>query len=152
MKKTNQILIAVVLLLFTYTFNGQTHVITLHVDTSNLTVDNVSSDSISYFSAPTAQVDVPSPPEDFEITVDDGATIIWEGASFSNPDDTVDIIMIKRQRGPKIFSSDDIPGNGSVQAKIINNTPDDAFKYKILFKVNGAGRTYKIDPKIRVKS
>ena len=113
MKKTNQILIAVVLLLFTYTFNGQTHVITLNVDTNNLTRDNVSTRSISYFSAPTAQVDIAFPPEDFEITVEDGATIIWEGASFSNPDDTVDIQMIKWEKGPKIFASDKISENNN---------------------------------------
>ena len=149
MKKTNRILIAVALFFLTLNVNSQTHVITLNVDTANLTQGNASSESISYFSAPTAQVDVASPPADFEITVENGATIIWEGAS-SSSDDTVDIFMIKRERGPRIFSNDEISGNGRVQAIINGSTPDEAYKYKILFKVNGTGEMYQIDPKIRI--
>ena len=151
MKKTNQILFAAMLLLFSYTVKGQTHVITLHVDTANLTTENTSSETISYFTAPTAQIDVASPPSDFEITVEDGATIIWEGASTSS-DDTVDIYMIKRERGPRIFSSNEIlrNGSGNVQGTVRRRSNSDPYKYKILFKVNGTGSMYTIDPKIRV--
>ena len=151
MKKTNQILFAAVLMLLSFTVIGQIHIITLNVDTANLTPDNASSETISHFTAPTATIDVASPPEDFEITVEDGATIIWEGASTSS-DDTVDIFMIKREHGPRIFSTNDIPRNenGRVQGTIRRRTNDEAFKYKILFKVNGTGRMYQIDPKIRV--
>ena len=149
MKKTNHILIAIVFLIFSTTFYGQTHTITLNVDTANLNANNASSSSISYFEAPNSNVEVDSPPEDFTIIVEEGATIIWEGVSTSS-DDTVDIFMIKRERGPRIFASDEIPGNGTVQAVVNAQTPNEAFKYKILFKVNGTGRMYKIDPKIKV--
>jgi hypothetical protein len=152
MKKTNQILFAALLMIFTYTVKGQTHIITLNVDTANLTQQNVSSESISYFTAPSAQVDVASPPSDFEITVEDGATIIWEGASTSQNNDTVDIFMIKWEKGPRIFRDNEInrDENGRVQGKIRRKTNSEAYKYKILFKVNGSGLMYQIDPKIKV--
>lgn len=152
MKKTSQILIAMVLLLISNAFYGQTHTITLTVDTDNLNRRNVTSESITSFSAEDTQVDVASPPEDFEITVPNGATIIWEGVSSSSDEDTVEIIMIKWEKGPRIFSLDDIPGNGNGTAQAIVNgqTPDEPYKYKILFKVNGAGRIYQIDPKIKI--
>ncbi len=151
MKKTSQILIAMVLLL-SNAFYGQTHTITLNVDTANLTNDNVTSESITYFTAENTQVDVASPPEDFEITVPNGATIIWEGVSSSSDEDTIEIFMIKWEKGPRIFSSDDIPGNGNGTANAVVNgqTPGEPYKYKILFKVNGTGRMYQIDPKIKI--
>jgi hypothetical protein len=151
MKKTNRILVAVVFSFFAFNVISQTHVITLNVDTANLTQENTSSESISSFTAPTAQVDVASPPENFQITVENGATIIWKGAS-SSSNDTVDIFMIKWERGPRIFSNDEIPRNenGNVQARINGSTPDEAYKYKILFKVNGTGAMYQIDPKIKI--
>ncbi len=129
MQKTNQILIAIVLLLFSNNFYGQTHTITLNVDTSNLNSGNASSEDISSFDAPESIVEIASPPEDFTIVVENGSTIIWEGASTSS-DDSINIIMIKRERGPRILGpNDDIPGNE-----------------------NGRGRVYQIDPKIKVGS
>ncbi len=152
MKKTSQILIAMVLL-FCNTIYGQTHTITLNVNTADLTRDNVSSESITSFTTTDTQVDVETPSEAFAITVENGATIIWEGASSSSDDDTIEIFMIKWEKGPRIFSSDDIPGNGNgtVQAIVNGQTPNEPYKYKILFKVNGTGQMYQIDPKIKVR-
>lgn len=152
MKKSSQIFIAMVLLLLCNTNYAQTHIIILHVNTDELTKDNVNSAEITSFSAPDSQVDVASPAEAFTITVEDGSTIIWEGVSTSN-DDTIDIFMIKREKGPRIFSSDEIPGNsnGRAQAVVNRQTSGEPYKYKILFKVNGTGRMYKIDPKIKVR-
>ena len=154
MKKASQLLIILVFLLLPITFFGQTHTITLNVDTANLTKDNVTSESITSFSAEDTQIDVASPPEAFEITVENGSTIIWEGVSSSSDEDTIEIFMIKWEKGPRIFSSDDIPGNenGKAQAVVNGQTPDEPYKYKILFKVNGTGTMYKIDPKIKVGS
>ena len=154
MKKTSQILITVVLLLICNTNYGQTHTITLRVNTAELTNDNVASDSISQFSVTdNTQVDVESPPEAFMITVANGANIVWQGVSSSPGEDTVDIVMIKWEKGPRIFG-DDVNGNrnGKAEARIIEQTPDEPFKYKILFKVNGEGKMYQIDPKIKVGS
>ncbi len=153
MKKTSQILIAMVLL-FSNAFYGQAqHTITLNVDTANLTKDNVTSESITHFSVSDTQIiDVASPAENFTIIVADGATIIWEGVSISPGDDTVEIFMIKWEKGPKIFGPNDLEGNGNVQGVVNGNTPNEPFKYQILFKVNGSGQMYQIDPKIKVGS
>lgn len=154
MKKSSQIFTAIVLLLLLvcHTNYAQTHVITLHVNTDELTKDNVNSEEITYFTAPETQVDVASPAEAFTITVEDGSTIIWEGVSDSG-EDSIDISMIKREKGPRIFSSDEIPGNsnGRAQAIVKKQASSEPYKYKILFKVNGTGRMYKIDPKIKVR-
>lgn len=152
MKKINQIFVAMVLLVCNINF-GQTHVITLNVNTAELTKDNVNSDEITYFTAPDTQIDVESPPEAFEITVEDGSTIVWEGVSTSSDEDMVDIFMIKHVNGPRIFSSGDINGNGNGKARgvVKKQQSDEAFKYTILFKVNRRGRMYKIDPKIKVR-
>lgn len=151
MKKTSQILIAAVLLLISNTFYGQVqHTITLNVDTANLTKDNVTSESITSFSAPDTQIDIASPAEAFTITVDYGSTITWEGVSTSSDDDTVEIFMIKWEKGPRIFGPNDLEGNGKVQGVVNGETSNEPFKYQILFKVNGEGRMYQIDPKIKL--
>ena len=151
MKKTSQILITMVLLLLCNTIYAQTHTITLSVNTAELTNENVSSNSISqFYVSENTQVDVQSPPEAFTITVEDGSTVVWQGESSSSDEDTVDIFMIKWERGPKIFGPNDLEGNGRVQGEVNGNTPNELFKYKILFKVNGEGRMYQIDPKIKV--
>ncbi|WP_282124463.1 hypothetical protein [Algibacter mikhailovii] len=153
MKKTNQIFIVLFILVIGNINYAQTNIITLHVNTDELTNNNVNSEEITYFTAPDSQVDVASPPEAFTITVEEGSTIIWEGVSSSNDEDTIEIYMIKRERGPRIFSSDEIQGNGNGRAQAVARmqTDGEPYKYKILFKVNGTGRMYKIDPKIKVR-
>jgi hypothetical protein len=132
----------------------QTHTITLHVDTENLTQENVSADSISTFTAESTQIEVASPPEEFTIIVGDGSTVVWQAVSSSSSEDKVDIFMIKREKGPKILSSDEVMGNENGKASSVINKRlfNNPLKYKILFKVNGTGPIYIIDPKIKIGS
>jgi hypothetical protein len=142
------------LFLSNISFGQQTHTITLHVDTENLTLENVSADSISTFTADSTQIEVASPPEEFTVLVGDGSTVVWQAVSSSSPEDKVDIFMIKREKGPRILVSDEVMGNENGKASSVINKRllNNPMKYQILFKVNGTGPVYVIDPKIKIGS
>ena len=51
----------------------------------------------------------------------------------------------------KIFDDDSIEGTKTVKATAKFNTKDkDPYTYKISFKINGTGKTYHIDPKVKI--
>lgn len=157
MRQTTQryILCVITFLSFSiFSFGQQTHIVTLHVDTENLNIENVASDTISSFMAENTQIEKAFPPEEFTIIVSQGSTIVWEATSSSSTIDKVEILRIVREGGPNIFSSEEISKNeeGKVQGVIINKTFNEPFKYKVLFQVNGTGPIYQIDPKIKVGS
>jgi len=157
MTTTRPLFVLFVIAFFSFSnisFGQKPHIVTLHVDTDNLDAHNAASDSISTFTAIDTQIEKASPPEAFTIVVEKGSTIVWEAVSSSSSEDTVEVIMIRREKGPRIFGSDEINGigNGKAQAQIIKNTLIRPYKYKILFKVNGADQVYEIDPKIKVGS
>lgn len=96
--------------------------------------------------------------ENFAIDVFVNDTIVWEAMSTSSDDTIIDIKKIDRENNSKIFknkkNTGKIRGNSnkeSVEANVLYDTkgkPD--YKYKIFFKINHRGTTYKIDPKIKV--
>lgn len=159
MKKFNQLLILMVIVLLSLAINSCSEnkskpvnrIITLNVDTDNINRRNI--DSTCNFGQPKGVSN-----KDFTIEVKIGDTITWEGISSSTGDNTVDITKIKRQKGKNIFDKDSLIGKGKNRKKVIgkalystevNNKHKD-YKYKISFKVNKKGKPYFIDPKIRV--
>lgn len=153
---TLRLFIGVITFLFlsVFSFGQQTHVITLNVDTENLTMENVASDAISSFTAENTQIEKASPPEDFTIVVPDGSTVVWQAVSSSSSEDKVDIVKIMREKGPRILISDEVMGkaNGTASSVINKRLLNNPMKYKIFFKVNGTGPVYVIDPKIKIGS
>lgn len=117
-------------------------------------MENVAADSISTFTAENTQIEVASPPEEFTVVVADGSHIVWEAVSSSSPEDKVKIIMIKRDKGPRILDSDEVMGdeNGKASSVINKRLLNNPLKYQILFKVNGTDKVYTIDPKIKIGS
>ncbi len=123
----------------------ETREITLNVDTKN-----PNPASACYFTTdPNTSVLDNSSPEAFTIIANVGDNIVWRGISSTDPNSVVNIKLIKYSRGPRIFSRNDIPGEGTVQATIIRGGQD-AYKYEIHFTIGGPGHVYKIDPKIKV--
>lgn len=96
--------------------------------------------------------------EGFVIDAVVGDVIVWEGASSSGSSDVIDIKRVDRGRGSKIFKNDKHSGKKvgnskkeTIQDKVLYDTKGkDDYKYDISFKINGKGRNYKIDPKIRI--
>ena len=123
----------------------KTQEITLNVDTKN-----PNPVTTSYFTTdPNTSVLDNSSPEAFTILANVGDNILWRGTSSTDPNAAVKIKLIKYSRGPRIFSRNDIPGEGTVQATIIRGGQD-TYKYEIHFTIGGPGPVYKIDPKIKV--
>ena len=91
-----------------------------------------------------------------DAVVDD--VIVWEGESTSSGTDIVDIKKVDRGSGSKIFKNDRHNGRKvggankeTVQDKVLYDTKGkEDHKYDISFRINGEGRNYKIDPKIRI--
>lgn len=128
----------------TTSYAQATREIILNVDTKNPTPS-----SACYFTTdPNTSVLDNSSPESFTILANVGDNIVWRGTSSTDPSTTVNIKLIKYSRGPRIFSRNDIPGEGTVQATIIRGGQE-AYKYEIHFTIGGPGRVYKIDPKIK---
>ncbi|MBT8264627.1 MAG: hypothetical protein KJN75_04770 [Muriicola sp.] len=163
--KTNSIFLASLFLLFFGTVTAayaQTTIvrtITLVVNKAEVTRSNPS--AACYFEVSKGTTLLPNPSGSskdfgFEALVND--SIVWEGKTTDG--DYVKIKKIKYNKKvnnkTKIFKSDDLRGrlyNGreKVKGKIIKSTenlPD--FIYDITFKIKGRGRSYTIDPKIKV--
>ena len=141
---------------------GQTtnkHIITLVVKKAEITRSNPS--IACYFEVSENTKLLPNPSGSskefgFEAIVND--SIIWEGRTTDG--EFVKIKKIKYNKKvnnkTKIFSSDYLRGkeyNGreKVKGKVMKSTenlPD--FIYDITFKVNGKGRAFTIDPKIKI--
>ncbi|MCA0933324.1 hypothetical protein LCM02_12750 [Lutimonas saemankumensis] len=79
-----------------------------------------------------------------------GDTIFWNGES-SDGSGAVDIQKIKYSGGTNVFDKDELDGTTTVTGIIKKNTrnkPD--YKYTISFKIDGKGKMYSIDPKLKV--
>ena len=91
-------------------------------------------------------------PMDYTTVAELGEEITWIGRSTSD-EDSIDIKMIKYERGINVFDKDSIQGERIVRGRIINRTTEDQpYKYKIFFKVNNTQRMYRIDPLIRTRN
>ena len=86
----------------------------------------------------------------FTVTGKVGDSFVWKGEAYSGSDE-LNITKIKYEKGTKIFDEESIEGTKTVKAVAKFNTKDkDPYTYKISFKINGNGRTYHIDPKVRI--
>ena len=121
----------------------QEHLVTLVCDTDQLKTEKPF--EACYF-AQNPEVD----PRDYEITVNVGDVIIWEGQAASG-EDKIDIKKIKWDHGTKIFAKDFIDGIETVTGTVKHDTENkEDFKYTIQFRVNDSRKMYKIDPKVKV--
>ena len=86
----------------------------------------------------------------FTVTGKVGDSFVWKGEAYSGSDE-LNITKIKYEKGTKIFDEESIEGTKTVKAVAKFNTKDkDPYTYKISFKINDNGRTYHIDPKVRI--
>jgi len=87
---------------------------------------------------------------EFTVTGKVGDTFIWTGQAHSGSDE-LNITKIKYEKGTKIFDQDLIEGTKTVKAVAKFNTKGkDPYTYKISFKINDSGKTYHIDPKVKI--
>jgi hypothetical protein len=157
----HQFLVICLIFLFSeFGFSQATITIKLIVDTANFDPDNLSG-SCSFEATWSDSKKIVRSNGDLEkftidVFVDD--TIVWEGQSSSSDIAIIDIKKIDRKNDSKIFKKKKHYGKKhgnsnkeTIQGKLLYSTkgkPD--FKYDILFKINRKGKTYKIDPKIKV--
>lgn len=132
----------------------QTHIITLNVDTGEITSTNT--EETSNF----GQAEGVSN-RDFTTMAKVGDIILWKGVSSSSPDnDAVMIESINYEGGTNVFGrnvlKDTRQNPGVVLGTVTEGKEGDEEKYVISFKVynNGTqrGGTYHIDPKIIIKA
>lgn len=145
------------LLLFSYSFSQETITITLIVDTNtfNSSDPNNSCSFKAIYSKSGKVIKSDKDIENFTIDAKVDDTIIWEGTAL-NSKDIIDIKRIKRENNSKVFKKrrnyGKRIGNSNreiVESKILYSTKDkEDYKYVLSFKYKG--RTYKIDPKIKV--
>jgi hypothetical protein len=143
-------------------FSQATITIKLIVNTANFHPDNLSA-SCSFeatWSDSGKVVRSDGDLENFTIDAFVDDTILWEGQSSSSDIAIIDIKKIDRENYSKIFKDKKNYGKRegdsrkeTVKSKILYDTKDQPdYKYKIFFKINGRGKTHKIDPKIKVGS
>jgi len=147
MKTSKQLVILLVITLFSFNNSAfaqaQEHQLTLVCNTDELKTKKTH--EACYF-AQEPDVD----PRKFLITVKVGDIINWDGKAKSG-DDTIEIKKIKWDKGTNIFDKDSIDGVETVTGIVKHDTKGKKdFKYTIQFKVNGSGKMYKIDPKVKV--
>ncbi len=156
---------SVISLLFLFSalgFSQDTVTITLIVDTANFDKDN--------WLASTSMVATRSDPNSVQRSIGDlreftvkafvGDTIIFDAKSKSSDKVIVDIKRIKRtkRKGTIIFENRRYCGenrdgskNKTVKVEVLKDTEDkEDYEYNICFKINSKGKTYKIDPKLRI--
>jgi hypothetical protein len=125
--------------------------ITLNVDTSQISVQNV--DPFCNFGQGPGISN-----EDFLTVVDAGAPVIWQGRSTVSTADEVNIVNIIHSGGSNVFNQANLPGNGQHPEKVLGVVRGDARgeteKYTIQFNVfnNGTRRPglFSIDPKLQI--
>jgi len=125
--------------------------ITLYVNTSQINVHNI--DSESNF----GQVSGISN-EDYTTNANPGDTVTWQGLSTASTSDVVNITAINYEGGQNVFDQNNLPGNGSSPEKVIgvvqNGKAGRTEVYTLFFTVfnNGTrrGGTYRIDPKLAI--
>jgi hypothetical protein len=97
--------------------------------------------------------------KDFTVEANVDDIIKWEGESKSSNISIVDIKIIDRKNNSKIFKNKKHYGkkrgrskNKIIEAKALHSTKGkDDYKYDISFEINHTGKSYTIDPKIRVR-
>lgn len=152
MKTTNQLLIAIAMLLFcSNVYSQSTIYVTLNVDTAR--IDHQDSYQYCYFDGQAEGSDT----REFTINANIGDIIIWQGVSSSSPNtDVVTITSINYQGGTNVFGQNVLQGDeGTVTGTIqYDTTGREDYKYVISFKVtnnaNPRPGTYNVDPKIKV--
>jgi hypothetical protein len=164
MKTSNRLFQVLVIALFfsiSITFAQQTHYVTIHVDTDQITSQNEL--EVCYFTSESPDLDVITSEgniEEFNISVNAGDTIIWKGVSSSNPEtDVVNVTSINYHGGDNVFDSNVLNGNNETPEEVVGvvktGTNGQVEKYTIKFTVlnngNRRGGTFQIDPKITVK-
>ena len=121
--------------------------ITLNVDTSQISVQNV--DPFCNFGQGPGISN-----EDFLTVVDAGDTVIWQGVSSVTASDTVNITNINHSGGSSVFNRNNLTGNGRVSGAIRNNARGEQEKYTIQFTVFNHGTRrpgiFSIDPKLQI--
>lgn len=164
MKTSNrlfQVLVVAIFFSISSSFAQQTHYVTIHVDTAQITIQNQL--EVCYFTSQSPEMDLITSEgniEDFNISVNAGDTIIWRGVSTSNAQaDVVNVKSINYHGGDNVFDSNILNGNNQTPELVLGivkiGTNGQEEKYTIKFTVfnNGARRngTFQIDPKITVK-
>lgn len=141
---------------------ANTFYITLHVDTANITPDNLETTCRFTQVVAGAETTQPDTIHDFTTEVQVGDTVIWNGIpSPANDMDRVDIGRIIDTGGPNVFTNlsttltvpQTVTGSVELALSSSTNTEDDE-TYTIEFSVhnNQAFRgSYSIDPIIKVK-
>ncbi|NNF20298.1 MAG: hypothetical protein HKN67_00010 [Saprospiraceae bacterium] len=132
---------------------GQTHVITLEVQTQQIAKPDL--EPFCSFGQ-----DQSISNEDFLIEVEPGDIIRWNAVSADAPGtDVVQITGINHASGANFFGAPGLNNNGQgnfVMGFINSGNPGEIQKYDIRFKVfnNGVQRngTFIIDPKIKIKN
>ena len=125
--------------------------ITLNVDTSQISVQNV--DPFCNFGQGSGITN-----EDFLTHANAGDTIIWQGRSTASAADEVNITNIIHSGEANVFNQDNLPGNGLRPGKVLGvvrgNARGETEKYTIQFNVfnNGTRRPgiFSIDPKLQI--
>lgn len=125
--------------------------ITLNVDTNQITIQNVDA-NCNFGQGPGITN------ENFLTIANGGDTINWVGVSTSSDSDEVNITNIIHDSGGRVFSQDNLHGNGAqpenVVGVVMSNARGLTSKYTIQFNVfnNGVRRpgTFKIDPKLQI--
>lgn len=156
MKSTKKALILIALislLLSNISFAQEEHVITLYVNTAEIT--NQNEYQVSYFDGQEEGTDT----RNYTIYVSPGDRIIWQGVSLNAPEtDVVNIKSINYEGGKNVFDRNVLNGDGEpgqVIGVVQGGTEGFEEKYKIAFTVynNGVKRqgTFLIDPKIKVR-
>ncbi len=144
-------------------FSQETVTITLEVDAANFDSDNwlASINLVATRSDSDSRQKSIGDLREFTVDVFVGDTIIFDGREISSDRGTVDVKKIKRKKrkGTIIFENRSYYGeknyganNRSVKTKVLEDTiGKDDYEYYICFRINNKGKTYKLDPKIRVK-
>ncbi|MFD1314763.1 hypothetical protein [Namhaeicola litoreus] len=151
MKSTNRLLsLTLILLLFvTFSYSQETHVVTLYVNTAELTKNSISEH------ANFGQTDGVTN-EDFTTFVYVNDNVEWIGVSTSSEEDEVNITKIKYKKGKKLLQRDENDGVKKVMAKVDKGDSGDEEKYILYFNIvsqtNPQNRTFIIDPKIQIKT
>ena len=157
MKSTKKALILIALILLflsNISFAQEEHVITLYVNTAEIT--NQNEYQVSYFDGQEEGTDT----RNYTIYVSPGDRIIWQGVSLNAPEtDVVNIKSINYEGGKNVFGRNVLNADSESPEQVIGvvqgGTEGFEEKYKIAFTVynNGVKRqgTFLIDPKIKVR-
>lgn len=153
MRITNQftMMIAGVLLSLSFYSCKPSHVVTLLVDTDNITQQNI--DATTSFGQTTFGQPNPLSNADFTTYAAKGERIIWGAISTTSPSkDVVLINKIMYKQGDQVLNRSVLSGKRIVIGKVKGKENDvGAYSIEFIVKNNGVVRdTFKLDPKIQV--